>query len=278
MRFSSILTAGSSSQTLRAAGVFLWLSGFNISRSITRDTGLYYRFPRQCLLLDVYVISTHSSNHTHGSSSNLGGKWGGISVPRLQHKMDETKERKWLIYTGKRNDRKCWITSKPIQATTGRYCRYKQYQVRHISTWLIFMAILSICETRLKWILYSENAPAKSNELRSDICDCRWQAVTYCRLMKRQQGRSVYAREKCVKNWINLKGKRVSCVIRMVAECKEMPSLNWQPGSPNFRLQNPLSLLRLTKHESTFLSNAPKFSRQISFFGRFAFFAHFSLR
>jgi hypothetical protein len=83
---------------------------------------------------------------------------------------------------------------------------------------------------------------------------------------KKQQGRIVHAREKFMKNWMNLKGKRVSCVIRMVAECKEMLCLNWQLGSLNFPIQNLLSLLRLTKYESTFLSNVPQFSRQFSFF------------
>jgi len=101
MRVFSILTAGSSSQTHRAAGAFLWLSGFNTNRSITRDTGLYYPFPRQCLLLEGYGISTHPFNHTHGSTSNLGGKWGSISVPRFQHKMDETKEKEVIDLYGK---------------------------------------------------------------------------------------------------------------------------------------------------------------------------------
>jgi hypothetical protein len=83
MRVFSILTAGSSRQTHRAAGAFLWLSGFNTSRSITRDTGLYYPFPRPCLLLDVDVISSHPFNHIHGSTSNLGRKWGQHFCPEI---------------------------------------------------------------------------------------------------------------------------------------------------------------------------------------------------
>jgi len=71
MRVFSILTAGSSRQTHCTAGAFLCLSGFNTGRSITRHTGLYYPFPRQCPLLDVYIIPTHPFNHTDGRTSNL---------------------------------------------------------------------------------------------------------------------------------------------------------------------------------------------------------------
>ena len=119
------------------------------------------------------------------------------------------------------------------------------------------MAILSILETRLKWFLYSENAPKKSNELRTDIFDQRWQAVSYCRLMKDSKA-EVCTPEKCLWKieYIWKENECLSYVIKMVAECKEMLSLNRQPDSLNFPLQNLLSLLRPTKYESTFLSGA----------------------